>query len=127
VSGRRRSPAVRRGLAQLAADEDGDKVELIGLEVGDRYYDVSVVPVFSERMDRGFGSVVGLVDVTRNHEIARLKEQFLSSVSHELRTPLTAIIAYTETLLMKEPDKETLNGFLQVIADQRLDAAGKQQ
>jgi signal transduction histidine kinase len=54
----------------------------------------------------------------RLKEVDILKNEFLSNVSHELRTPLTAIIAYTEALLMKEPDQETLGSFLRVISDQ---------
>jgi signal transduction histidine kinase len=54
----------------------------------------------------------------RLKEIDILKNEFLSNVSHELRTPLTAIIAYTEALLLSQPDAATLTKFLQVIADQ---------
>jgi signal transduction histidine kinase len=54
----------------------------------------------------------------RLKEVDILKNEFLSNVSHELRTPLTAIIAYTEALLMKEPEKEVLENFLRVISDQ---------
>lgn len=54
----------------------------------------------------------------RLQEVDILKNEFLSNVSHELRTPLTAIIAYTEALLMSQPEQETLSKFLNVIADQ---------
>ncbi|MCX5638298.1 MAG: PAS domain S-box protein [Planctomycetota bacterium] len=49
------------------------------------------------------GTIIGIVmvfrDVSREREIDRLKDDFISSVSHELRTPLTSIKAYTETIL----------------------------
>ena len=54
----------------------------------------------------------------RLQEVDALKNEFMSNVSHELRTPLTAIIAYTEALLLTDPDPATLNDFLKVIVDQ---------
>ncbi len=77
--------------------------DLFGVHHGQRVYDVSVVRVRSDRPDHDFGMVVVLTDVTRNHEIARLKDEFLSNVSHELRTPLTNILAFTEILLQMTP------------------------
>lgn len=40
----------------------------------------------------------GLVELRRSHELARLREDFVSSVSHELRTPLTQIRMLAELL-----------------------------
>ncbi|MEQ9399419.1 MAG: HAMP domain-containing sensor histidine kinase [Longimicrobiales bacterium] len=46
--------------------------------------------------------VAGLVEVRRHQQLARLREDFVSSVSHELRTPLTQIRMLAELL---EDDK----------------------
>lgn len=45
--------------------------------------------------------VVGIafVQLRRQHELARLRAQFVSGVSHELRTPLTQIRMFSELLL----------------------------
>ncbi|MFN8669700.1 MAG: HAMP domain-containing sensor histidine kinase [Gemmatimonadaceae bacterium] len=41
---------------------------------------------------------VALVQIRREHELARLRADFTSSVSHELRTPLAQILLFGETL-----------------------------
>jgi signal transduction histidine kinase len=89
---------LQRGLEQVRQDEGHEQVQVVGVQVGNRLFDVTMVSAQSTRLDQTFGTVVSLVDVTRNHEIARLKEQFISSISHELRTPLTNICAFAEIL-----------------------------
>jgi signal transduction histidine kinase len=44
--------------------------------------------------------VATLVHLRREHELARLRTDFVSSVSHELRTPLAQIRLFAETLLL---------------------------
>lgn len=88
---------VQNGLEMLPGAADG-RVLLTGLEHRDRVLDVSIVRVRSNRTDQDFGTVLVLVDVTATHEMARLKDRFLSSVSHELRTPLTNICSFAELL-----------------------------
>lgn len=65
---------------------------------GEKFYDLAAVSVTSRTTGQDFGTVFLFVDTTRNHELQRLKDRFLSSVSHELRTPLTSIRAYSEIL-----------------------------
>jgi signal transduction histidine kinase len=43
---------------------------------------------------------VALLQLRREHALARLRSDFVSSVSHELRTPLTQIRMFAETLLL---------------------------
>jgi signal transduction histidine kinase len=44
-------------------------------------------------------SVVAVVQLRREAQIARMRSEFVANVSHELRTPLAQIKLYTETLL----------------------------
>lgn len=85
------------GLDQLAARGEG-RTLITGVVHRDRVLDVSIVRVRSNRPDQDFGTVLVFVDVTATHEMARLKDRFLSSVSHELRTPLTNICSFSELL-----------------------------
>jgi diguanylate cyclase (GGDEF)-like protein len=65
-----------------------------------------------------------LRDVTRDKELARMKEVFLSEISHDLRSPLTSIRSFTEILLnYPDTDSETQREFLAIIRaeSQRLD------
>jgi two-component system sensor histidine kinase NblS len=63
------------------------------------------------------GSVMIMHDVTRQAELERMKNEFISNVSHELRTPITSIKSYVDTLCNHgeklEPD--IYREFLQII------------
>lgn len=69
------------------------------------------------------GQIVNVVtvlhDVTREKEIAQMKNDFVSHVSHELKTPLASINAYAEMLVDGEAeDPETMKQFCEVIQGQ---------
>ncbi|PLX92077.1 MAG: hypothetical protein C0621_10005 [Desulfuromonas sp.] len=67
------------------------------------------------------GVVTTLIDVTRERELDRMKNEFISTAAHELRTPLTAILGYAELLLYPKefgPFNDSEQGdFLQEIHD----------
>jgi two-component system phosphate regulon sensor histidine kinase PhoR len=65
------------------------------------------------------GVVVVLHDMTREKEVAQLKNDFVSNVSHELRTPLASIRAYIEMLIDREAvDEKTQREFYEVIQNE---------
>ncbi len=59
-----------------------------------------------------------LQDVTRRHELDRMKSGLIATVSHELRTPLAAIKGYATTLLAEDVDwdRQSQREFLSVIS-----------
>ena len=52
------------------------------------------------------GSFLSTHDVQRQLEVAKLKNDFVSTVSHELKTPLTSIRLLAERLLKLKPEEE---------------------
>jgi two-component system phosphate regulon sensor histidine kinase PhoR len=63
--------------------------------------------------------VAVLHDMTREKEVAEMKNDFVSNVSHELRTPLASIKAYVEMLIDGEADDEkTKREFYDVISNE---------
>ncbi len=63
------------------------------------------------------GTVKSIRDVSREAEIERMKNEFVSTVSHELRTPLTSIKGYVDVILAGETGEinELQREFLEII------------
>jgi two-component system phosphate regulon sensor histidine kinase PhoR len=60
-----------------------------------------------------------LHDMTREKEVAEMKNDFVSNVSHELRTPLASIKAYVEMLIDGETTDERMRrDFYEVIQNE---------
>lgn len=73
----------------------------------------------SSRADEPAGVVAVLHDMTKEKEVAEMKNDFVSNVSHELRTPLASIKAYVEMLIDGEADDEkTKREFYEVIQNE---------
>jgi two-component system, OmpR family, phosphate regulon sensor histidine kinase PhoR len=81
----------------------------------DRIFKVTLSNIRDNTGESG-GVVSVLHDSTREIEIAKMKNDFVSSVSHELRTPLASVRAYVEMLIDGEAnDDKTRREFYDII------------
>src|SRR5262249_7601674 len=85
---------------------------------GERTFKVTLSCVTNQN-DTAAGVVAVLHDMTKEKEVAEMKNDFVSNVSHELRTPLASIKAYVEMLIDGEADDErTKREFYDVIQNE---------
>ncbi len=86
------------------------------IEVGKSTIKAMISPMFSKQQDY-VGYVIVLLDVTRETEVNKLKNTFISNVSHELRTPVTVLRTYIDTLCSNgsDFDEDTKNEFMKTI------------
>lgn len=86
------------------------------IEAGKRTVKAMISPMFSKQQDY-VGYIVVLIDITRETEVNKLKNTFISNVSHELRTPVTVLRTYIDTLCNNgdDFDEETKKEFMQTI------------
>lgn len=56
-----------------------------------------ISPMYSKMHDY-LGYIIILIDITKEAEVDKLKDDFISNVSHELRTPVTILSSYADTL-----------------------------
>ncbi|KJV05682.1 PAS domain S-box protein [Methylocucumis oryzae] len=62
--------------------------------------------------------VIYFQDITIEHEINRMKSDFLSTAAHEFRSPMSSVYGFTELLLTRDFDKTTSRQILQNIYQQ---------
>lgn len=74
--------------------------------IHDLKFNIYVTPVFSYKIDRIIGVALTMQDVTREHEIRKMREAFTNMMIHELRAPLTAIKGAADLLLKPETHDE---------------------
>jgi len=85
---------------------------------GERTFQITLSTI-AEDGDGPAGVVAVLQDMTREKEVAEMKNDFASMVSHELRTPLASIKAYVEMLIDGEAeDAKAQREFYEVIQNE---------
>ena len=85
----------------------------------DKTFKITLSCVADKASQHPAGVVAVLHDMTKEKEVAEMKNDFVSNVSHELRTPLASIKAYIEMLIDGEADDEkTKREFYEVIQNE---------
>jgi len=89
----------RRSILQ-AAKRPGEETRFLTKQHYPEVRDLEVYAArVTDREGRDLGRLHAFRDVTRERELDRLKDEFVSLVSHELRTPLTSIKGYVDLLI----------------------------
>ncbi|MEK3934776.1 ATP-binding protein [Sporosarcina sp. FSL W7-1349] len=89
------------------------------LELGGRFYMISLSPLYSGDSIRG--AVVVFRDMTEQHKLDKLRSDFIANVSHELRTPISMLQGYSEAILDDViANEEERNEMIQIIHDESM-------
>lgn len=86
------------------------------LKIDNMVFKSLVSPIFTASQEY-LGYIVVLHDITKESQIDKLKNDFISNVSHELRTPVTVLRSYIDTLcnFNNDFDDKTKGEFLQIM------------
>lgn len=86
------------------------------IEMNNKIIAAIVSPIFTAH-EEYIGYIIILHDITKEAEIDKIKNTFISNVSHELRTPVTILRTYIDTLYNCEEklDDKTKRDFLSII------------
>ncbi|CAM3059309.1 ATP-binding protein [Filibacter tadaridae] len=87
------------------------------LELGGKFYMISISPLYSANSIRG--AVAVLRDMTEQHQLEKLRSDFIANVSHELRTPISMLQGYSEAIIdgVSTSDEER-NEIMQIIHEE---------
>src|SRR5699024_4534284 len=87
------------------------------LTIHNRHYNVTISPLYSGNDIRG--AVVVIRDMTEQHQLDKLRSDFIANVSHELRTPVAMLQGYSEAILdgVTQSEEET-HEMVQIIHDE---------
>ena len=87
------------------------------LELGGQFYTISISPLYSGNSIRG--AVAVLRDMTAQHQLDKLRSDFIANVSHELRTPISMLQGYSEAILDGvTSNEEERNEMVQIIHEE---------
>ena len=86
------------------------------IKMNGRIIKIIISPIFTIH-EEYIGYIIILHDITKEAEIDKIKNTFISNVSHELRTPVTILRTYIDTLYNCEEklDDKTKRDFLSII------------
>lgn len=89
------------------------------LAINGQFYLISISPLYSANNIRG--AVAVLRDMTEQHQLDKLRSDFIANVSHELRTPISMLQGYSEAILDGVPgNDEEQDEMMQIIHEESL-------
>ncbi|ANU23086.1 ATP-binding protein [Planococcus donghaensis] len=94
-------------------DKEANTFRYTVKEPYERVIDVYSTPVIVD--GEKTGTIFVHRDITREHEVDKMKSELVSTVSHELRTPLSSVLGFTELLLNKQLKPEKQERYLKTI------------
>ncbi len=107
-----------RNPAETLARLVGNRIELEGRRRTGEAFPMNLA-VSEVRIGEQTAYTAIVRDVTREHELDRMKSDLVSTVSHEIRTPLVAIISSAKILLKKGAENPAVNAkFSSIIVDE---------
>ncbi|TSB46594.1 ATP-binding protein [Alkalicoccobacillus porphyridii] len=80
--------------------------------------ETKIIEVYAEPVFKSgtrTGTILVHRDITKEHEVDKMKSELVSTVSHELRTPLSSILGFTELMLERELKPARQEKYLQTI------------
>jgi len=86
------------------------------MQMNSKVIKLIISPIFTVN-EEYIGYIMILHDITKEAEIDKIKNTFISNVSHELRTPVTILRTYIDTLYNcdEKLDEKTKHDFLSII------------
>ncbi|BCR03329.1 hypothetical protein DESUT3_03980 [Desulfuromonas versatilis] len=112
-------PQVAERLAPLLARRQGGaslELQLPGPDPRQPRHLQARTSVIQDQAGEVSGMIAILLDVTREHELERMKTDFIATSARDLRGPLASILGFSELLLARKPiDSDERNRFLAYI------------
>lgn len=98
-----RAPAILEAVEHVAETGEAQRVDYERRVPVERRFEAFVASIAREPSPRGgkIGSPALLLllrDLTRQHQVERMRADFVANASHELRTPLASVLGFIETL-----------------------------
>lgn len=92
------------------------KKEYVLHNIGEKIIEANIVPILDDQEFEGV--LVVLNDISEIKRLERIRKDFVANVSHELKTPIAAISGFAETLLVENPENETVTDFSRIIYEE---------
>lgn len=110
------SYALAQCVDQVIRERKPIKQEFVLHSAGNKTVEGNIVPIENSA---GFqGVLVVLNDISELKRLETIRRDFVANVSHELKTPVAAISGFAETLMVENPENQTVQEFSRIIYEE---------